>query len=370
MLFKDIIGQEAVATDLRQLAASGRLPHAMLLLGPAGSGKRTLALALAQYLLCQQPGPTDACGVCPACLKVSKLIHPDLHFVFPVTGTNQTSDQFLPQWRQAMAENPYLGSYDWLQFIGAENKQGNINREECVQMVRKLSLKPFEGAYKIMILWLPEYLGNEGNRLLKLIEEPPPATFFFLLAENQELILSTILSRCQLVKVNPLSDAEVAGGLQMRFPQLGEAAWGVAFLANGDFNAALALAQQRDNNLAVLFVDWLRKCFKGYGPDLLQWVEQFAGLGRENQKHFLLYGLHFLREFLRLLLTGSPQVRLQPEELQTAQNLAKVLRAEQVEQMADLFNQCFYRVERNANPKILFMDASIQLHKTMQRWDA
>ena len=370
MLFKDIIGQTSIGADLRQMALSERLPHALLLLGPAGSGKRTLALALTQFLLCDNRTAADACGHCAACNKVEKLIHPDVHFVFPVTGANMTSDKFLPQWRQSLLENPYIGLFDWLQAIGAENKQGNINKEECQQIVRKLSLKTFEAKHKVLFLWLPEFLGNEGNRLLKIIEEPPAETYFILMAENQEQILNTILSRCQLIKTLPLSDAEVAQGIQKSHPELSDQAWGAAYLANGDMSEALKIAANKENNDAALFLDWLRKCYKGNGIEMVKWVDQFASVGREGQKHFLQYGLHFMREFLLIKLTGASKVRLQPEELKTAQNLVKVLQPNQVERIAQLFNDCYTYIERNANPNILFLDASIQLHKTMQRWDA
>lgn len=213
MLFSEVIGQESVKAQLKQMASGGRLPHALLFLGPQGSGKLSLAMALAQYLLCENPGADDACGQCNQCNKAGKLIHPDLHFSYPTIGTKAISDHFLVNWRQAMADNPYLDVNQWLQGIGAENKQGNITKEECVNIIKKLSLKTFENNYKVLIMWLPEFLGKEGNRLLKVIEEPPESTIFILVAEDQELILNTILSRCQIVNIKALSDEEVTEGL-------------------------------------------------------------------------------------------------------------------------------------------------------------
>ena len=206
MAFSNIIGQEKVKQMLHQMVHGDRLPHALLFLGPSGSGKLALALALAQYLLCENRQDSDSCGQCPSCSKSQRFIHPDLHFSFPSVGTNVTSDSFLPQWRKWMEENPYLTVNEWLQSIGAENRQGNINKEECAAIIRKLSLKIFEGSHKILVMWLPEYLGKEGNRLLKLIEEPPEDTIFILVAENQELILNTILSvsmNCSPLKAVP-----------------------------------------------------------------------------------------------------------------------------------------------------------------------
>ncbi len=367
MAFSNIIGQDKVKQMLHQMVLGDRLPHALLFLGPSGSGKLALALALAQYLLCENRQDGDSCGQCASCSKSHRFIHPDLHFSFPTIGTNVTSDSFLPQWRKWMADNPYLTVNEWLQSIGAENRQGNINKEECAAIIRKLSLKIFEGSHKILIMWLPEYLGKEGNRLLKLIEEPPEDTIFILVAENQELILNTILSRCQIVKINALPDDDIVEGL-IKVRQLDiETARAVAHLANGDFNEALQLAGNQENDNAALFLDWMRKCYIGNGPELVEWVDNFATLGRENQKYFLNYALHFMREYMVLKLTGNDQVRLRPNELKTAKNLVKVIEMDQLERMVQLLTDCAYYVERNAHPKVLFLDTSIQMNKLLKR---
>lgn len=352
------------------MASSDRLPHALLLLGPQGCGKKTVALALAQYILCEDRSGGEACGKCHNCVKAGKNIHPDIHFSFPAIGANATSDQFINQWRSALDENPYFDVNDWLQRIGADNKQGNIPKEECVNIIRKLSLKTFEGNFKILIMWLPEYLGKEGNRLLKMIEEPPEKTIFILLAENQELILNTILSRCQIVQLNPLSDEAIVEGLVQRSITGKEAAEGIAHLADGNFNEALRLAADRENDNAALLLDWLRKCYKGNGIEMVQWAEAIAEIGRENQKQFLRYGLHFFREYLILLLTENEAVRLQPKELETARNLTKVISFDQVDSIVRLFTDCAYFVERNANPKVLFLDTSIKMHRIIKRKEA
>lgn len=369
MLVQDIVGQKESLAFLLSLASQDRLPHALLLLGPEGSGKLTIAWALGRYILCEQPGADRPCQQCNSCHKTQKLIHPDLHFVFPVIGANATSDQFLTQWRSAMEDNPYMNVNQWLQLIGAENKQGNINKEECLRIIRKLSLKTYESNRKVMIIWLPEYLAKEGNRLLKIIEEPPEGTHFILVAENQELILNTILSRCQIVRINPLSDEEVAEGIRRHFPEQAGQAEATARLANGNFNQAIGLMGSKINDHSVRFLDWMRKCYKGQPVELVKWTESFAGLGRENQKHFLRYALHFLREFLLLKTTGAANVRMDSDELKTAQNLTKVLGFEQVSSMVALLDDAIYAVERNANPKILFLDCSVKLHKIVkQKW--
>jgi len=369
MLFEAVIGQEQPKALFRQMVRTDRLPHALLLLAAPGSGGLPLALALAQFLLCENAaGKAEACNTCTHCRKTAKLIHPDLHFSFPTVGTNVISDNLLPKWRAALAENPYLEINDWLQHIDADNKQGNINKEECLSIIRKLSLKSFESPRKIMVLWLPEYLGIEGNRLLKLIEEPPDQTVFLLVAENQELILNTILSRCQLVKINALSDEEVTAGLVDRKGLTEGQAQAIAQLAVGNFNDALKMAGEEENDQALRFLDWMRCCYKGQPLELVGWVDSFAGLGRENQQHFLRYALHFWREFLVLKTVGESAVRLREREKQTAIGMAKVVGLEQLAAMIRLLDDCSLHVERNAHTKILFLDTSIQIHHIIKNW--
>ncbi len=398
---QQIVGQQRTKDFLASLATSERVPHALLFLSPTGGGGLALATAFAQILQCEKTGgikkvedgglfgePEEdesssfivhhssfqACGECSACRKAAQFTHPDIHFSFPSVGTNAVSTDFLKDWRSFLNETPYADVNTWLQRLGADNKQGNINKDECNAILKKLSLKAFEGRYKILLMWLPEYLGKEGNRLLKLIEEPPEQTIFLLVSENQDLILSTILSRCQLVKLDPLSDEEVAQGLIEQRGLSEERARQIAFLSGGDFGAALAAADAPVTDDAQLLLDWLRKCWRGHAVEMVRWTEDFAKLGRENQKQFLHYGLHFLREMLVLLVAppsppiggGKGGARLRPEELASAQNMAKVLDFEKIAQVVGLLNDNIYYIERNANPKILFLDTSIQMHRIMK----
>lgn len=366
MFFKDIVGQTQLKAHLLQSLNTGRLPHAQLFLGPVGCGKLALALAYAQKVLCQNPSDQDSCGECNSCRKAQKMIHPDLHYSYPTVGSKVTSTDFLESWREAILENPYLEVNQWLQKIGAENKQGNINKDECLNIIRKLSLKSFEGDYKILILWLPEYLGKEGNRLLKLIEEPPDNTLFLLVAENQEMILNTILSRCQMVKVRALQEEEILAGLNGISEIDTDRALTIARLSDGNFNEALNLLEHAENDNAGLFLNWLRTCWKGNGVEMVKWVEKFAGIGRESQKHFLQYAQHFLREYTILKVTGNEAVSLLPQEMETAKKMTKVLDIAQIDILTKLFNDCSYYIERNANPKVLFLDASIRIHKILK----
>ena len=363
MLFKDIIGQDSTKGDLRQMVANGRLPHALLFLGNEGVGKLSLAIALAQYLLCEHPSETDACGQCNHCQKVSKLIHPDMHFSFPVVGTKVTSDTYLPQWREAVNEHAYFNVNDWLQTIGAENKQGNINKDECLNIVKKLSLKTFEAKKKVLIMWLPEYLGKEGNRLLKLIEEPPEGTVFILVAERDDLILNTILSRCQIVTINNLKDEEIKQALIQKRGLSEAEAQELCYLADGNYNEAVKLSQQKQNNYSNLFITWLRLCYGGKWTKIADWVDEFSKLGRENQKYFIGYALHFVRELLVLKLSNDMRGRLSEAEQQSAIKMGSLLDLHQIDRMIELLNKSTYFIERNANPKVLFFSNSIVMNK-------
>jgi DNA polymerase-3 subunit delta' len=340
----------------------------LLLLGASGNGTLPLALAFANAIQCEGTlTEQGGCGQCRACRKTQEAAHPDVHFSYPTVGANAVSTDFLKQWRSAIHEHPYMDVQYWLQRLEADNKQGNITTAECNAIVKKLSLKTFEGKYKILVMWLPEYLGKEGNRLLKLIEEPPEKTIFLLVAENTDMILNTILSRCQLIKTDPLTDEEVAKGLQEEKGLLPEQAAHIAFLAGENYGTALQLAGGPEQDHAPLLLEWLRKCWRGNGVEMVQWTEQFAQAGREKQKQFLQYGLHFLREMLLLVTTGSLRLRLPASELAIAQNMSKVLNFEKITAIATLFNENIGHVERNANPKILFLDASIEINKILKQ---
>jgi DNA polymerase III subunit delta' len=365
MLFQNVIGQENTKHILRGIVESGRLPHALLLLAPQGAGGLPLALAFTQYILCDNKTEGEPCGTCANCSKSEKLIHPDIHYSYPTIGSKTVATNVLKEWREALAENPYMNVNQWLEKLDAENKQGNIPTAECVEIVKKLSLKTFEASHKILIMWLPEYLGKEGNRLLKLIEEPPDDTIFILVAENQDLILPTILSRCQLVKIPSLTDEDIKNSLILRGVTSGESEV-ISHLADGDFNTAMALSKQSENDNAQLFLEWMRTCFKGHGVEMVSWVERFASIGRERQKLFLKYGLHFLRELMVLVTTGDKNLRLRGNELETALKMQSVITFNKVESLAKLFDECTYFIERNANPKILFLDTSVNLHKILR----
>lgn len=367
MQFKQIVGQEAIKQRLLNSVTENRVSHAQLFLGPEGSGSLALAVAYAQYLSCEDKQADDSCGICSSCRKYNKLMHPDLHFSYPFFAKHKddTALTFIEQWRDAFTANPYMNLDTWRGYLDAENKQANINIAECHQIIKKLSFKPFESVYKILILWLPEYLEKEGNALLKIIEEPQPNTLFILVAQNQDQILNTILSRTQLIKIPCLPSQDVKQYLITEHNQTEDAAAEIAYLTNGNLTEALTMLQQDTKSYHGLFVQWLRLCFGNKGLEVLTFVDQFAKMGRENQKNFLRYGISFIRECCLLMAGAGNLVHLPAKELETAQKMTNVLNIEKAQDICTELEKAHYHVERNANPKILFLDVSLQIIKIL-----
>ncbi|MBL7745684.1 MAG: hypothetical protein JNN00_19590 [Chitinophagaceae bacterium] len=391
MQFKDIIGQADVKRNLIELVQHNRLSHALLFLGKEGSGVLPMALSFAQYVVCEKvsgqwsmvnkgpslfaddppqvisnPQPaTDSCGSCPACTKSQQFVHPDIHFSYPVVtkkpGTPPVSTDYITEWREFIKGYPYGNIYDWLQFIGAENKQGNITANECNDIIRKLSLKSFESEYKVLILWMPEYLGNEGNKLLKLIEEPPPDTLFILVAENESLILPTILSRCQLIKIPALEIKEVEEALISRNKTVPETARQVASVSEGNYREALQMVQHADEDWQSLLREWLNAMLKTGPIAQTRWVEEISKHGREKQKQFLRYFNHLLELAVRLRVIGG-ESNIPEKERDFAERLNKIAGIEQQQAIIEELDKAAYYIERNANAKILFHALTIKLY--------
>jgi DNA polymerase III subunit delta' len=368
MQFGDIVGQQAVKDQLIRGVRENRISHAQLFLAPEGSGSLALALAYAQYISCENRAESDSCGTCSSCRKYSKLIHPDLHFSYPFFAKHkdETSLSFIEEWRRSFLSNPYLGLDEWRNQLDADNKQANINIAECHQIIRKLSLKAFESEYKVLIMWLPEYLDKEGNTLLKIIEEPPQKTLFLLVAQNQDQILNTILSRTQLVKVHRLRDEEVADYLVRKFHLNEEQALRIAYLSEGNIQTAVNLSKEESNNNFGMFSDWLRMCFTNRGLQAIEFAETAAKIGRENQKNFLRYGMKLMREVLMVLAGAEHLVHLPANEKEFVVNFSKVLNEAKAEAIVDELEKAHYHIERNANGKILFLDVSLQFIKILK----
>ncbi len=335
MQFSNIIGQSSVKQQLAELVQHNRLSHALLFLGKEGSGSLSLAIAFAQYIVCEkvngkntaiQAGPslfgepepetlnlkpqTDSCGVCSACLKAQQLVHPDIHFSYPTVtkkpGEKPVATDFISEWREFIKLSPYGNSFDWIEQIKEkENSQGKITAEECNDIIRKLSLKSFESEYKILIMWMPEMLGTEGNKLLKLIEEPPANTLFILVTENEAQVLQTIVSRCQLIKIPALETIQIEEALISRNKTEPAIARQVASVSEGNYHEALQLVQHAEEDWQALLREWLNAILKTGPVAQTKWVEEISRLGREKQKQFLRYFNHLLEQAIHYRIMGE-----------------------------------------------------------------
>ena len=369
MQFKDIIGQEKVKQHLVQTVKENRISHAQLFLSPVGSGALPLAIAYAQYINCLDRVENDSCGHCASCRKYERYIHPDLHFSYPffASASVKTAVDVLEDWRNMLVQDAYFDMDIWRSKLDAANKQANINIAECHDIIKKLSFKAFEAGTKVLIMWLPEYLDKAGNALLKLIEEPPANTLFILVAQSQDQILSTILSRTQIVKIPKLSSEEVSGFLLEHSGLTEHQAIDYAFLADGNLIEAKALAADSQTDSSGTFTSWLRMGFGNKVPDLVDFTDDMAKWGRENQKNFLRYGINYLRECCLILSGAEALVKLPPLTLETAKKLsAHVLSLPMAEAIIAELERAHYHIERNANPKILFLDVSLQLVKIIK----
>jgi len=364
MQFKNIVGHQGLKQHLISTVHENRVSHAQLFLGPEGSGSLALALAYAQFINCEQRLDEDSCGTCPSCLKYEKLIHPDLHFSYPFFAkkADETASTYMEDWRKAFLGNPYMSLGHWRDQLEAENKQANINIAEAHDIIKKLSLKSFEAEYKVLIMWLPEYLDTQGNALLKLIEEPPAKTLFLLVAENQDKILNTIISRTQLVKVNKLSHEELMEYLIEEKQIEANRANEIAFIADGNIQTALNQIEEASNENFELLIRWLRCIVTDAGLNIIQICdEEISKLGRENQKLFMIYSINILRQIVLLNQGLDKLVFLKNAELDFVQKFSEITTLEKLEVAIDMLEKTHYSVERNANPKILFLDLSLQL---------
>jgi DNA polymerase-3 subunit delta' len=391
MLFKDVIGQAEVKQHLAEMVEQNRLSHALLFLGKEGSGALPLALAFAQYIVSlPQASPVvedlfggftaleatpsfihpDNIADQPSFQRANQLIHPDLHFSYPVIpqkpGDKPKSSDFSTEWREFIQQFPYGNVFDWLQFIGAENKQGNITAEECNDIIKKLSLKTFESEYKVLLMWMPEYLGKEGNKLLKLIEEPPPNTLFLLVAQSEEQILQTILSRCQLVKIPALDTADIEKALVEKAAASPEQARQIAAISEGNYREALSLLQHAEDDWQAILKDWLNATLRGGPIAQVKWVEEISKTGREKQKQFLRYFNHLVEVSIRVKVLGAERVSAAENELAFAQRLNKIASVTQQEAIIEELDKATYYIERNANPKMLFQALTFKLYYIIQ----
>lgn len=398
MQFNEIIGRETEKAQLRDMVQKNRLSHSILFLGAEGSGALSMAIAFAQYILCERVNPResvqsgaslfgdlpeepvkatmrpDSCGVCVACVKAEKNIHPDIHFSYPALKRNANHSQvlstdYITEWRQFLAENPYGNISDWFEFLkdspsakieSGANKQGNITVHECDDILRKLSLKPFESDYKILIMWMPEFLGKEGNRLLKLIEEPPAGTIFLFVAEDDTQILPTILSRTQIIRIPLPADDELEKYLIAKEADPRQAAQ-AASVAAGNVREALRIFKKHDDDWLQVVRNWMNIVYQNRVQNQAQWIDEINQLGREKQKQLLQYFLHLIEISIRTKFMPEDDVKvLDDSEKDFGQTLSRMCSVEVLEAMADNLNKSTYYIERNANSKMLFHALTIR----------
>jgi DNA polymerase-3 subunit delta' len=381
MLFSEILGQDHIKSHLATSAGSGRIPHAQLFIGPEGCGTLPLAIAYAQYILCANTGRENTGGNDACNLKFRNLSHPDLHFVFPVASNSEVkshpvSANFLKQWREFVAETPYGSLFDWYKKIDIANKQGQIGVDEATEIVKALSLKAYEGGYKVMIIWMADKMNTAtANKLLKLLEEPPQKTVFLLIAESEDDILQTILSRCQVLHFNALPEKVIADALVSRNNMVEKGALKLAHQAQGNYNKALHLLHKTNDELPFeeWFVMWVRAAFRAKGNaaaihDLIAWSEKIAGIGREAQKQFLTFCIDMFRQALLINYNAKELVYMEPTvDKFKLENFAPFVNGSNIHDIFKELSDALYHIERNGNAKIILTDLSIKLTRLIHK---
>jgi len=321
--------------------------------------------------MCENRTEGDSCGICDSCTKVSKYIHPDLHLSFPVitikSGVAPTSLDFIEKWREALSDNPYISYIDWMKTIGAENKQGNITRDECRSIISRLSLKTFENQYKVLVMWLPEYLGDAGNVLLKLLEEPSPNTHFVLVSHKIDRILPTILSRCQTLNIKPFTQEDIGSYLKEHRELNQVEAEELAFMANGNLNRALHLIEADASEDTLFFEKWMQLCSKKESSVLMSFADDLSMRGKEKVKNFLLHSISILRECNTKKYIPEYRMKTPKTEGEFRSKFSDFLGYQCTQELYESLNNSVYNIERNANLKIELFQLSLTLRDSLKR---
>ena len=373
MRFSEIIGLEETKGKLIDAVKQNHIAHAQLFFGKEGSANLAMALAYASYINCTKRGETDSCGECASCQKIDKLVHPDVQFVFPVsatkniTGKNVVSSSYLNEWRNFVLNAPYGGIEQWSESYGVENKQANISKEESRDIIKNLSLKAFEAEYKVMIIWLPEFMHpTAANAILKILEEPPEKTVFLLVTNDYEKLLTTILSRCQLVKIRSFNSTEIEKNLASIDPALEHSELiKIAGLSEGSLSKAISLCGEIEDDTHRIFREWMRLCWMRNFSELSNLTDSFSSLNKTTQMSLFIYGLSIMREALMSKNDMYEASRLNEEERSFVLNFGKVLSLFVLEKISIELNTAHYHLSRNASAKILFMDISLKIGQLM-----
>lgn len=372
MKFADIPGLSDVKELLIDAIKANHTAHAQLFVGAGGALNLPLALAYATYLHCQNKGEHDACGTCAACSKNAKFIHPDTHFVFPLSNVKNDKDEdrfkaeILKSWRSFLLEQPHGTLDDWTNYYGGEDKLALISREESREIIKTLSLKPFESPHKVMIIWQPELMHSAAaNGILKILEEPPPQTYFILVTNAADKLLPTIISRTQIVTVPLLHDEEVQAYLMNKHAVEERKAEKIAQLAEGNLSFGVKLIDSEEDNNTQRFIEWMRACFrKNYGM-LVSMADEYHSLDKLNQRSLITYSINMMRESLLNISGAADMNRTRGDELKFVQDFSKVLTLDKVEKSFKLLNDAGYHLERNGSAKMIFLDLSLKLSRTL-----
>jgi DNA polymerase-3 subunit delta' len=360
MQFIDVVGQSELKKHLIHEVQSNKVSHAQMFLGRPGFGSLPLALAFVQYLFCDNPTPDDSCGSCPSCRKVTDLQHPDLHFSFPVVqAINKKSDHFLPEWRKQINENPYFNLYTWTQSIDPKERKPIIGTEESQEIIRKLSLKSFEGGYKVMLIWMAEAMNKDcSNKLLKILEEPPPKTLFILVVDQQETVLPTIQSRTQQIVIPKVDAVELSQYVKTKFSPGTERLDSILSRATGDVIVAseLAVEEHEEHNYQSAFIQMMRVCYKKDVIAMLDWAEELSLFGKEYQKGFISYALHMFRQSILRNYTDNQLTNVSDDEAAFLVNFSRFITGNNISDFSSTFNDAHYHLDRNANAKIVLTD--------------
>jgi DNA polymerase-3 subunit delta' len=375
--FKNITGQNEVKRRLIQTVKENRVSHAQLFYGPEGSRKLAMAIAYAQFINCRHrsfdpetPGSGDACGTCPSCIKFSRLVHPDLHFIFPVATTkevdrNPVSRDFLKIWREVLLANDFrMNLNDWYKLAGFEKKQGIINADDCSEILRTLSYKSYESEFKVMIIWMADRLYHAAApKILKILEEPPDKSLFILITENPEKIITTILSRTQTVKFPRLEDEDILQELTSRYDCSPDNARRIIPLADGNLTRAVKIFLKDEDEIFYLekFVDWMRLCYTNDLAKTNAFVGEIAKIGREKQKNFLAYAVRIVRNALLINYNNDKLARLNEEEKDFLRKFSRYINHSNIISFTEELEKAQFHIDRNANPGILFMDLSMTI---------
>lgn len=374
MFFKDVVGQERIKERLIRSVKEERISHAQMFTGPEGTGKLALAIAFAQYVSCRNRGGNDSCGECPSCRKYKKLVHPDLHFVFPVFTTKEfkkpVSDDFLPKWREMVLNSSYFTLSQWLGFVDNENAQGLIYEKESDSIIRKLSLKAFESEYKIMIIWLAEKMHPAcSNKLLKLIEEPPANTLFLLITEDEEAVITTIRSRCQEIKVPFIDNDSMRKALQEKGEVSEDMITDIIRLANGNFIRVQEHLNPGESSsyFFIKFQEMMRFAYARQVFELTQWADEMATLGRDRQKAYFSFALRMIREYFIMNFNRPSLNYMNDEERNWGSKFAPFINERNIIPFAREFELALKHISMNGNPKIVFLDTALRMVRLIKR---